>query len=64
MSKKTYLGDGLYAYDDGFQFWLETDRNGELHYVALDSEVIDSFLRFIERSRKLKILVTRETENS
>lgn len=57
--KETYLGDGLYASDDGFMFWLRAPRAGGDHEVALESEVLESFIRFIERSRGLKITIER-----
>jgi hypothetical protein len=49
MDKRTYLGDGLYAHDDGFMIWLE---------VALEPETLTAFMKFLERSRRLKITVT------
>lgn len=58
--KEAYLGDGLYAHDDGFMIWLRAPREGGDHYVALENDVLESFLRFVERSRGVKITVTRE----
>lgn len=31
-----YIGDGVYARHDGYQFWLRTDRDGMRHEIALD----------------------------
>lgn len=58
--KKTYLGDGLYAHDDGYHMVLSCDRSGVEHWVALEPAVIQEFMRFVERSRKVKIVVTRD----
>lgn len=55
---KTYLGDGLYAQDSGFQFRLSTPEG---HEVYLDAQVLQTFLEFIERSRSVKITVTKVT---
>ena len=60
--KDTYLGDGLYARDDGFMFWLRAPRPGGDHEVALENQVVDAFFRFIERSRGVKITVTQSED--
>lgn len=57
--KETYLGDGLYASDDGWMFWLRAPREDGDHRVALESEVLDEFFRFIEKSRGVKITVEK-----
>jgi hypothetical protein len=45
--KKVYLGDGLYAEFDGFQFRLYTDReDGFRHEVYLDADVLKALLIF------------------
>lgn len=54
-----YLGDGLYAFDDGDHIVLETLRENGRHFVALDDEVLESFIRFLGRSRALKIAIER-----
>lgn len=50
--QKTYLGDGLYAEFDGYQFKLYTDRDGlpptTRHEVYLDRYVLDNFLTFVK----------------
>ena len=54
-----YLGDGLYAHDDGMgQIGLFCDRHGVTHEVYLDPYVLQSFFLFIERKRKVKITIT------
>lgn len=62
-SERVYLGDGLYAEDDGFQIGVYAN-NGIADYseVFFDPEVLDSFFIFIEKSRGLKITVTKELQ--
>jgi hypothetical protein len=44
--KKIYLGDGLYAEYDGYQFRLYCDRFGMVHEVFLDDSTFRAFLLF------------------
>lgn len=45
--KKTYLGDGVYAWFDGWQIWLETSRGiGDLHRIALDPYVFQALYQY------------------
>ena len=44
--REFYLGDGLYASFDGFMFILRAPREGGDHYVGLEPDVVDAFLRF------------------
>ena len=60
MSGKVYLGDGLYAYDDGYMFWLSTEREGRSHIVALEGPVFSKFLEYVEKSRGVKITVEKK----
>lgn len=55
--EKKYLGDGLYAEDDGFQITLSTGRAIGMHFVCLDDSTLRSFLNFIESTRNVKITV-------
>lgn len=55
-AKKIYLGDGLYVYHDGMQYWLTTDAGME---VALEPSVLGNFFKYIEKTEGLKI--TTET---
>lgn len=59
MSKETYLGDGLYASDEGYQFKLRAPRMGGDHEVYLDGNVLESFLEFVGKARGLKISVEK-----
>lgn len=45
-SRETYLGDGLYAHFDGYQFWLRAPREGGDHEVALEPPVFDALLKY------------------
>ncbi len=56
---KTYLGDGLYTYFDGWQIWLTTEREDGEHRIALEPEV---FNKLIEYRDYLKTLNQREGE--
>jgi len=49
MSVETYLGDGLYASFDGWQFILRAPREGVDHWVALEPQVLDAFLQFVKQ---------------
>lgn len=57
-----YLGDGLYAKDDGYQVELYAYRADGRNWVALDDRVLQVFMQFLERSRNLKILITKNQE--
>jgi hypothetical protein len=35
-----YLGDGVYASHDGYQIWLRAERDGRVHEIALEPEVL------------------------
>lgn len=54
MEKKSYLGDGVYINDEGFQFKLHTQQGNEIY---LGDTEVESFFRFIERTRNVKITV-------
>lgn len=47
-----YLGDGLYASFDGFSIWLRAPREGGEHRVALEPDVLRSFLAYVESLKK------------
>jgi hypothetical protein len=49
MNDETYLGDGLYASFDGYQITLRAPREHGDHYVALEPEVYQSLLEYVER---------------
>jgi len=49
VNKEEYLGDGLYASFDGYQFKLCAPREHGDHEVYLEPAVAESFMRFVER---------------
>jgi hypothetical protein len=50
---KEYLGDGLYVDFDGYQIRLSASNGIEdTNVVYLDSEVLKSFLNYIERLKE------------
>lgn len=51
MIKKTYLGDGLYASDDGFMITLTAPRENGDHYVVMEPDVFLAFMLFLEKNR-------------
>lgn len=58
-NKQVYLGDGLYVSFDGYQFVLVAPRkNNERHWVALEPNVLRSFLDFVGHVTASKVSVT------
>lgn len=57
--KEIYLGDGLYAHHDGYQIVLRAPRELGDHYVALEPQVLDAFMRFVAHTMHVHIQVTR-----
>lgn len=57
--KETYLGDGLYASFDGFQIRLRAPREMGDHEVFLETPVLDEFLRFVETTFNVSIVVAK-----
>ncbi len=47
--ERIYLGDGAYASFDGAYLWLETDRGGVTHRVALDGSAFTALARLAEQ---------------
>ena len=54
MNDETYLGDGLYASFDGFQFKIRAPRIEGDHEVFLEPEILDEFIKFVERTKQEK----------
>ena len=52
MPEETYLGDGLYASFDGYQFVLRAPRGEGDHFVALEPAVLAEFIKFVNRTMK------------
>ena len=53
--KTVYLGDGLYAEDDGYQFRLYTEGFGGGMEVFLEDQVFRNFLKFAGHARGIVI---------
>lgn len=53
-----YLGDGVYASFDGWQFWLSADHH-ENRVVALEDQVLNNFFRYVESVYQVKITVEK-----
>lgn len=45
--QETYLGDGLYVRFDGETVWLRAPREEGDHIVALEPQVLASFMGFV-----------------
>lgn len=54
-----YLGDGLYVNHDSFQYELFTKGGLHVSSVFLEPQVLQAFLRYIERIENVKITVTK-----
>ena len=54
-----YIGDGVYIEDDGFGFWLKTERHSEpptnVHRIYLEPEVLNSLIAWAKRRRNADI---------
>ncbi len=48
MDKKheQYLGDGVYAWTDGYQIWLKADRGQQEHLIALEPAVFAALIAY------------------
>lgn len=40
-----YLGDGVYAWDDGYQIWIGIWRDFQWETIALDNATFSALLR-------------------
>lgn len=57
MNDETYLGDGLYASFDGYQFKLRAPRENGDHVVYFEQYVIGEFMDYIGKTLSVKILI-------
>lgn len=65
LSEAKYLGDGLYATHDGYQFWLLGSDGIAVHdKVALDSNVLMAFLDYVQIISDVTITVTKNKQGS
>lgn len=60
---ETYLGDGLYAHFDGYQFILRAPREYGDHLVALEPPVFDALLKYREKVYADAKTIQKENEN-
>ncbi len=58
-AEPTYLGDGLYASYDGYQFWLIADDPESTKRVALEPVVFDAFLEYVGKTVGVTITVAK-----
>lgn len=52
---ETYLGDGLYASFDGFQFTLRAPRSEGDHFVSLEPVVLDAFFAYVKKEMEREV---------
>lgn len=53
-ARETYLGDGLYASFDGYQFCLRAPRFHGDHKVYLDIPTLNAFIEYAKQHTKVK----------
>ena len=66
MSEKMhqeYIGDGVYAWTDGYHIWLKADRDGQEHTIALEMPVFEALVAYEGRLRKMYEAARREKTN-
>lgn len=61
-SKMTYVGDGVYATDDGFEVMLVAPRDDVDSWLVLEPQVLDALLRLIGKTRGGKFTFKRDDE--
>jgi hypothetical protein len=61
--EETYLGDGLYASFDGYQFKLRAPREASDHEVYLEDGVLSAFIAYVGATLKLHISVSKIKDN-
>lgn len=59
INEQHYLGDGVYAYYDGYHHVLRTDA----HIVFLDPDVTESFLKYVENFKAKIEQMNKQKEN-
>lgn len=50
---EAYIGDGVYAWTDGYQIWLKADRDGQEHLIALEPATFAALIRYEARLHEL-----------
>jgi hypothetical protein len=59
MNVGVYLGDGLYAEDQGSMIILRANRDGVDHWVGLEDGVLKKFFNYVAKQRGVNIEVTK-----
>ncbi len=49
MSPKTYLGDGVYIYNDGWHVVLETIRDNGMNTIFLEPDMITGLIAYAQQ---------------
>lgn len=65
-TNKEYIGDGVYVSFDGYQLWLETEREfGQKHYIALEPEVFKALCDYRNRviAQSVKVALEEIIDN-
>lgn len=47
--EESYLGDGVYAWFDGYQIWIKTERENGWCEIALEPKVFDKLNEYKQR---------------
>lgn len=56
MLVDTYLGDAVYCRFDGFQYMLTLDDHEALTMIYMQPEVVEAFIRFVQKTTATKQL--------
>lgn len=55
-SNREYIGDGVYAEFDGYQIWLQTERDRGPERIALEPQVFNQLIGYARRVWPVKPL--------
>lgn len=53
LKLQRYLGDGVYAGFDGYQYWIYADRDGQRHSIALEPGTFTALFGWVGDVRRL-----------
>jgi hypothetical protein len=56
-----YLGDGVYGTFDGYQIWVNAERDGFIHRIALEMQVLSELRLYME---EISAMIKRERRRS
>jgi hypothetical protein len=60
--EKVYIGDGVFASNDGMHVILETERENGINIIYLDDVVLDQLFRYIERIHGVEITMKEKSK--